>query len=176
MKFSATPLTGAYVLDLESHEDERGGFARTWCAREFAEHGLDTAMVQASMSWNTRRGTLRGMHYQVAPHEEAKTVRVVAGAIFDVIVDLRLDSTTRGRWFGVELSAANGRAIHIPTGFAHDFLTLEERTVLHYEISSYYEPSAARGFRFDDPEIGIAWPFAPLVISERDSNLPSWRA
>jgi dTDP-4-dehydrorhamnose 3,5-epimerase len=176
MQFTATPLAGAFVIDLDRHEDERGAFARTFCAREFSEHALDTTVVQSSMSWNIRRGTLRGMHYQAAPHEEAKTVRAIAGSIFDVIVDLRDASATRGRWFGTELSAANGRALHIPKGFAHGFLTVEDRTVVHYDISAYYEPGAGRGFRFDDPEIAIMWPFAPIVISERDRNLPGWRA
>ena len=175
MKVTATPLAGAFVIDLERIEDERGGFARTFCARELAAHGIETTIVQSSLSWNTRRGTLRGMHYQRSPHEEAKTVRVVAGSIFDVVVDLREGSPTRGRWFGVELSAANGNALHIPKGCAHGFLTLEDRSVLHYEISAYYEPTASSGFRYDDPEIAIAWPFAPIVISERDRQLPGWR-
>lgn len=172
MKFVATPLAGAYVLELERHDDDRGSFARTYCARELAEHGLDTRIAQCSLSWNTARGTLRGLHYQDAPHEESKTVRVVAGAIFDVMVDLRAGSLTRGQWFGTELSAANGRALHIPAGFAHGFLTLEDQSVLHYQISDFYVPDAGRGIRWDDPTLAIAWPFAPTCISDRDRALP----
>ena len=175
MKFTATPLGDAYLIDLERHTDERGAFARTFCVNEFAEHKLDPTIAQCSMSSNTRRGTLRGMHYQLAPHEEAKTVRVIAGAIFDVIVDIRPESATRGKWFGTELSAASGRALYIPKGFAHGFLTLTDDAVVHYQISELYAPDSARGFRYDDPEIGIAWPFPPVVISERDRNLPVWR-
>jgi dTDP-4-dehydrorhamnose 3,5-epimerase len=176
MKFTPTPLADAYLIDLERHTDERGTFARTYCVREFAEHDLDPTIAQCSMSWNVRRGTLRGMHYQAAPNEEAKTVRVVAGAIFDVIVDIRPSSPTSGKWFGTEVSAASGRAIYVPKGFAHGFLTLTDETVVHYQISEPYAPDYARGFRYDDPDVGIAWPFSPVVISERDRNLPVWRS
>lgn len=174
MKFVATPLPGAFVLEVERHEDSRGSFARTYCAREFAEHGLDSRIAQSSLSWNTAKGTLRGLHYQNAPHEESKTVRVVAGAIFDVMVDLRASSPTRGQWFGAELSAANGRALHIPAGFAHGFLTLEDQSVLHYQISDFYVPNASRGLRWDDPTLAIKWPFTPTIISDRDRDLPLW--
>jgi len=172
MKFVATPLAGAFVLEVDRHDDDRGGFARIYCAREFTEHGLDARIAQSSLSWNTARGTLRGLHYQVAPHAESKTVRVVAGAIFDVMVDLREESPTRGQWFSTELSAANGRALHIPAGFAHGFLTLADDSVVHYQISDFYVPDAGRGIRWNDPQIAIAWPFAPTCISDRDRELP----
>lgn len=172
MKFLATPLAGAFVLEVDRHEDDRGGFARIYCAREFAEHGLDARISQSSLSWNTARGTLRGLHYQTAPHRESKTVRVVAGAIFDVMVDLRTESSTRGQWFGTELSAANARALHIPAGFAHGFLTLEDDSVVHYQISDFYVPDAGRGIRWDDPSLAISWPFPPTCISDRDRALP----
>lgn len=172
MRFTPTELPGAIVIDLDRHDDERGGFARTYCAREFAEHGIDPTIAQSSLSWNNVRGTLRGMHYQTAPHQEAKTVRVVSGAIFDVLVDVRPGSATFGSWFGVELSAENGRALHIPAGCAHGFLTLQDASVVHYSISAFYEPSAGKGFRWNDPSVGIAWPFEPILINDRDRNLP----
>jgi dTDP-4-dehydrorhamnose 3,5-epimerase len=174
MKFTPIPLSGAFVIDIEPHGDERGQFARTFCTREFEARGLETAVAQCSMSWNARRGTLRGVHYQQPPHDEAKLVRVVAGAIFDVAVDVRPDSPTRGKWFGVELTAANARSFYLPRGFAHGFLTLEDASVVHYQMSSVYEPTASHGFRFDDPDVGIAWPFPPVVVSDRDLNLPAW--
>ncbi|MBA3454735.1 MAG: dTDP-4-dehydrorhamnose 3,5-epimerase [Deltaproteobacteria bacterium] len=172
MKFIPVPLAGAFVLEVERHDDERGGFGRTYCARELAAQGLDPRIAQCSMSWNTSRGTLRGMHYQASPHEEAKTVRVVAGAIFDVMVDLRPGSPTRGQWFGAELSASNHRALYIPAGFAHGFLTMSDQSVVHYQISDFYVPEASRGFRWDDPSVAIAWPFPPTCISDRDRALP----
>jgi len=172
MRFVATPLAGAFVLELDRIDDERGSFGRTYCAKEFAEHGLDPTIAQCSLSTNTARGTLRGMHYQIGPHEEAKTVRVVSGAIFDVMVDLRAESATHGQWFGTELSAENGRALHIPAGFAHGFITLADNSVLHYQISKSYAPESSRGFRWDDPTVAIAWPIAPTVMSTRDRELP----
>jgi dTDP-4-dehydrorhamnose 3,5-epimerase len=172
MRFVATPVPGAFELELERHDDERGTFARTFCADEFASHGLDPHIAQTSLSWNKIRGTLRGLHFQRAPHAEAKTVRVVAGAIFDVVADIRPDSPTFGRWHGAELTAENGRALHIPAGCAHGFLTLADATVVHYEISARYESSASAGVRWDDPTLAIVWPFAPVRIGARDRDLP----
>jgi dTDP-4-dehydrorhamnose 3,5-epimerase len=175
MRFVSTALAGTYVLELERHDDERGGFARISCAREFAEHDLDARTAQSSLSWNTVRGTLRGLHYQAEPHAEAKTVRAIAGAIFDVAVDLRAGSSTYGRWVGVELSETNGRALYIPVGCAHGFLTLADESVVLYQISVPYEPGASRGIRWNDPTIQIQWPFTPTCISARDRELPLFR-
>jgi len=168
--FTPTPLAGAWLIELERHTDERGSFARTFCAREFAEHGLPRDFPQTSLSSNTRPGTLRGLHYNRTPDEEAKVVRCVRGAMFDVIVDVRVDSATRWQWFGVDLSADNGRALFVPAGFAHGFLTTEPKTDVLYQISEFFTPDAGRGIRWDDPAIGIRWPRRPLVISARDAE------
>lgn len=175
MKFTPTPLAGAFVVSAERLADERGHFARLYCRDEFARHGLDPSLAQCSVSWNRTTGTLRGMHYQAAPHAEAKLVRCTRGALFDVIVDLRPDSGTRGRWFGIELAAAGDDMLYVPEGFAHGFLTLAADTEVHYQISVPYHPPASRGFRWDDPEVGIAWPARPEVISPRDRELPLLR-
>jgi dTDP-4-dehydrorhamnose 3,5-epimerase len=163
------------VLDIEPLGDERGFFARTFCASELAAHGLNPAISQCSVSVNTRKGTLRGMHFQAAPHEEDKLVRCTAGAIFDAIVDIRSGSPTFGQWFGVELSAANRRALFVPKGFAHGFLTLADATEVFYQISVPFAAGFGRGFRWDDPEVGIAWPGVPQVISDRDAAYPLLR-
>jgi len=172
MKLVATDIPGAFVIELERVDDERGSFARIYDERALAERGLDARIAQSSLSWNTARGTLRGLHYQEAPHAEAKTVRVVRGAIFDVAVDLRAGSPTRGTWVGFELSADNGRALHMPAGCAHGFVTLADATLVLYNISVPYVPAANRGVRWDDPKLAIAWPIAPTVISARDRELP----
>ena len=169
MIFSATGLAGAQLVDIEPHGDERGFFARVHCAEEFAAHGLAATMAQTSISHNARKGTLRGMHYQEEPHAEEKLVRCIAGAVFDVIVDIRAESATYRGWFGVELSAANRRALYIPKGFAHGFLSLTDGAELLYMISAPQAPQAARGFRWDDAAIGIRWPARPAVISARDA-------
>lgn len=174
MIFRELPLSGAYVLDVERHEDERGFFARTFCRRELEEHGLDPAVVQCSLSYNRRRGTLRGMHYQAPPAEEAKLVRVVRGAIHDVIVDLRPGSPTFGEHAAVQLDAENRRALYVPPVFAHGFQTLADDTELLYQMTSEFAPRHARGFRHDDPALGIAWPLPVTVISERDRALPTF--
>jgi dTDP-4-dehydrorhamnose 3,5-epimerase len=174
MRFVATPLPGAYLIDLDRIEDERGFFARTFCRDEFLDHGLNPRLVQCSLSFNGARGTLRGMHFQVAPHEEAKLVRCTAGAIFDVIVDLRPGSPTRLRWFGAELSAQNHRMLYVPEGFAHGLLTLEDNSEVFYQISEFFTPECARGFRWDDPAIAIAWPQPVRIISDRDRSYPNW--
>ncbi|MGC2857246.1 dTDP-4-dehydrorhamnose 3,5-epimerase [Novispirillum sp. DQ9] len=175
MIVTPTPLAGAFVLDIEPLADDRGFFARTFCAAELAAHGMNVAVAQCSVSVNTRKGTLRGMHFQAAPHEEDKLVRCTAGAIFDVLVDARAGSATFGQWFGAELSAANRRALYIPKGFAHGFLTLADATEVLYQISVPFAPGFGRGFRWDDPEVGIRWPSAPAVISDRDATYPTLR-
>jgi dTDP-4-dehydrorhamnose 3,5-epimerase len=172
MIFHATPLAGAFVIELSPLRDERGFFARSFCEAEFGAHGLATHYPQANVSWNERAGTLRGMHWQAPPHAEAKLVRCTAGAIHDVIVDLRRRSPTRLQWFGVELDASNRRALYVPAGFAHGFLTLADASEVSYLMSASYQAEAARGMRFDDPRIGIAWPDAPRVISARDRTYP----
>jgi dTDP-4-dehydrorhamnose 3,5-epimerase len=170
MRFEATPLAGAWIIDLEPHADERGFFARTFCAREFAEHGLPTTFPQSNLSRNVAAGTLRGMHFNVAAHAEAKVVRCTQGAIHDVIIDLREDSPTYRQWFAVGLTAASGRALFVPEGFAHGFLTLVDETDVEYQMSAFYVPEAARGLRWNDPAIGIDWPREPVVISPRDAT------
>ncbi|HSJ09301.1 MAG TPA: dTDP-4-dehydrorhamnose 3,5-epimerase family protein [Longimicrobiales bacterium] len=173
MKVSGTPIAGVHVVDPELLEDERGFFARTWCAEEMAAHGLDARIAQCSVSYNHRGGTLRGMHWQAAPHEEVKLVRCTAGSIFDVCVDLRPDSPTFRTWFGIELSADNCRALYIPAGCSHGFLTLDAGTEVFYQISVPYVAAAARGHRHDDPAVAIAWPRAIEVVSQRDRELPT---
>ncbi|WEK03783.1 MAG: dTDP-4-dehydrorhamnose 3,5-epimerase [Candidatus Devosia phytovorans] len=160
MIFRETPLAGAYVLDIEPRADARGFFARTVDRDEFARYGLDANFVQQSVSWNPHLGTLRGLHYQAAPHEEDKLVRVTRGAIFDVIVDLRTKSTTHGHWYGVELTALNHRQLYIPKGFAHGFQTLQSDTEVFYEMTVPFHPDAPRGVRWDDPDLGIVWPYS----------------
>lgn len=176
MKLAAAPLEGAWVVESERLEDARGFFARTFCAETFRRHGLNPAVDQCSVSYNRERGTLRGMHFQALPHAEAKLVRCTHGAVFDVIVDVRAASATRGRWFGLELSARNRRMLYVPEGFAHGFLTLEPDSELHYQISVPYQAASQRGFRWDDPGVGIQWPAQPRVVSDRDCTLPAFSA
>jgi dTDP-4-dehydrorhamnose 3,5-epimerase len=172
VKFHETRLSGAFVIELSRHVDERGFFARSFCRDEFAEQGLVDRWVQSNVSFNARRGTLRGMHWQVEPHREVKLVRCTAGALHDVIVDLRAGSPTLGESVGVELSAANHRLLYVPEGFAHGFVTLADETEVFYEMSHPHAPGAARGFRFDDPRIGIEWPEPARVLSDRDAGYP----
>jgi dTDP-4-dehydrorhamnose 3,5-epimerase len=173
MKFSATPLAGAFILEIEPHSDERGFFSRTFCLEEMAAHGLDTGIAQCNISYNERQGTLRGLHFQVAPHEEAKLVRVTSGAIFDVIVDIRDGSPTYRCWFGLELTSQNRKALFVPRGFAHGFLTLTDGAEVFYQISVPHRPGASCGLRWDDEAIGVIWPGTPRVISARDASYPS---
>lgn len=161
-------------MDLERHADERGFFARTWCRHEFEEHGLDPAVVQCNLSHNPRRGTLRGLHWQTPPHAEVKLVRCSRGAIWDVMVDLRPDSTTYTRHFGAELTEENGRALYIPEGFAHGFVTLVDDSDVVYQMSALYEPSAGRGARWNDPAFGIAWPVREPILNPRDASYPDF--
>lgn len=176
MIFQPTPLAGAMIVDVEPHTDERGAFARTFCAEQFERHGLCASFPQCSTSLNHKAGTLRGLHYQVAPHAEAKLVRVTTGAIFDVIVDLRPGSGTHRAWFGVELSAATRRALYIPEGFAHGFQTLTDGAEVLYQISRPHVADAARGARWNDPAFGIRWPRTVSCISERDRTYPDFCA
>jgi dTDP-4-dehydrorhamnose 3,5-epimerase len=172
MIFRETPLPGAWILEPERIADERGFFARTYCHRDFVARDLDPAIAQCSVSFNHRRGTLRGLHFQVEPHAEAKLVRVTRGAVWDVIVDLRPGSPTFKKNFAVVLSAEAGNQLYIPKGMAHGFQTLEDSTEVFYQISAFYAPEAARGYRWDDPAFAISWPEPVTVISERDRNLP----
>lgn len=168
MKFAETPLAGAYIIDIEPIADERGFFARSWGRDEFAAHGLNSDLVQCNISCNTKKGTLRGMHYQAAPHGEAKLVRCTAGAIYDVIVDLRQDSPTYTAHVAVTLTAENRRALFIPEGFAHGFQALADNSEVFYQMSSLYVAEAARGVRWNDPAFAIEWPEDERIISTRD--------
>ena len=175
MLFTETAIPGVILLDLEPIEDDRGAFARLQCPDEFATAGYPFEPVQTSLSRNPARGTLRGMHYQPAPYGEAKVVRVVRGRIFDVAVDLRRDSPTHRRWTGAELSAGNARALMIPEGVAHGFVTLEPDTDVLYQISPAYQPGHEAGVRWNDPAFGIEWPAQPSLISERDAAYPDYQ-
>jgi len=168
--FTETRLKGAFVLELERREDERGFFARSWCQKEFQDHKLNPALVQCNISFNRRKGTLRGMHYQTAPFEEAKLVRCTAGALYDVIIDLRRDSATYMQHVGEVLSAANYRMLYVPEGFAHGFQTLEDNTEIFYQMSQFYSPEHTRGVRYDDPAFGIHWMIGEAVIADRDRD------
>ncbi len=173
MKFKETKLAGCFVLDQEPRGDDRGSFARVFCARELSEHGLCVDVVQANTAISAKAGTLRGMHYQTAPFAEDKLVRCTAGRFFDVAVDMRVESQTFRQWVGVELSADNGRMLYVPKGFAHGYLTLEDNTVAHYMVSAAYEPSAEAGIRWDDPALAIDWPMVDgLELSDKDKLWP----
>jgi dTDP-4-dehydrorhamnose 3,5-epimerase len=171
MKFVETELKDAWRVDIEAHSDERGFFARSFCRREFESRGLNPAVVQCNLSQNHLAGTIRGMHYQAAPSQEAKLVRCSSGAIYDVIVDLRPDSPSYLHWIGEELTASNRRALYVPEGFAHGFQALQDGSEVFYQMSEYYDPDSARGFRFDDPRFAISWPLEPTVISDNDRGL-----
>lgn len=172
MIFTKTALEGATIVDLERHEDERGFFARAFCQREFADHGLEPRVAQANMSFSHQRGTMRGMHYQVPPASETKLVRCVRGAIHDVIVDVRPESPTYLEHVGVELSAENRRALFVPRGFAHGCVSLVDDTEILYLVSEFYAPGHERGLRHDDPALGIEWPIEVSVISDKDASWP----
>ena len=172
MIFRATKLEGAFLIEPERKEDERGYFARTFCEREFAEHGLRSCFVQCNTSFNRRKGTLRGMHFQAAPHEEAKLVSCTRGAIYDVIVDLRPGSSTYHQHVAETLSADNGRMLYIPEGFAHGFQTLADDTEVFYQMSEFYDPESARGVRWNDPAFQIQWPEAERIMIARDREYP----
>lgn len=173
MVFAETQLEGAWLLDIERREDDRGFFARIWCQRELAAQGLDVGIAQESISYNRYRGTVRGLHFQRAPHEETKIVRCIRGAVYDVIVDLRPGSRTFLGWRAFELTAENHRALYIPKGMAHGFQTLTDDAEMAYQISAFYAPQAAGGYRYDDAAFGVAWPLPVAVISQRDL---AWQA
>ena len=175
MILTPTALEGAFVLDIERRVDERGFFARTFCVEELAARGLETGVAQANLSWNSRKGTLRGLHYQAAPHEETKIVRCTRGAIWDVMLDIRAGSPSFGRWHGETLTADNYRMLYVPRGFAHGYLTLEDDTEVAYLVGHTYVPDAGRGVRWDDPRFGIAWPLIPTVISPADCSHALWK-
>lgn len=168
MIFKETKLKGAYVIEIDPIEDERGFFARSFCEEEFKNHGLNIRIAQCNISYNKKKGTLRGMHYQVAPHEEAKLVRCTKGAVYDVIVDLRQDSKTFKQWIAVELTQENHRLLYIPEGFAHGFQTLVDHTEVFYQMSESYHPEYAKGIRWNDPTFAIEWPMLPTLIANKD--------
>lgn len=170
MKFIATPLAGAYIIEPDLISDHRGFFARTYCSDEFNAHGLDPNLVQCNISFNKKKGTLRGMHFQIVPHEEAKVVRCTTGAIYDVIIDIRPDSNTFKTWFSLELTEENRKMLYIPKGFAHGFQTLKDNSEVFYQMSEFYHPDSARGIRWNDPAFNIRWPVSDYIMSERDQQ------
>ena len=174
MRFSETNIQGVWILEQERRGDDRGYFARTWCADELARHGLVNVLAQSSISFNARQGTLRGMHFQPAPHEEQKLVYVPRGAIFDVAIDLRPESPSFRKWVGVELNQTNGRMLYVPGGCAHGFLTLADDTLVDYKMSVPYAPNFSFGVRWNDPAFGVEWPRKPRMLSERDANYPDF--
>jgi dTDP-4-dehydrorhamnose 3,5-epimerase len=176
MIFAPSRIEGAFVIRPQPREDERGFFARTYCQDEFGKHGIDLRVVQRSVSFNRRRGTLRGMHYQVDAHQEDKLVSCTSGSIYDVIVDLRPGSGSYRRWFAATLTAEGFESLYVPRGCAHGFITLVDNSVVAYEISEFYHPESARGVRYDDPAFAVEWPMAPAVINARDANYPLYEA
>lgn len=174
MIFTETPVKGAFLIDLEPREDDRGFFARTWCERECGERGMNLRIAQCNVSFNKKRATLRGLHYQTAPFEEAKLVRVTHGVIYDVVVDLRPGSTSFMRHLAVELSAGNRRALYVPEGCAHGFQTLDDDTEVSYQMSAPYSADHARGVRWNDPTFGIEWPAAERIMADRDRTYPDF--
>jgi dTDP-4-dehydrorhamnose 3,5-epimerase len=172
MTFTETDLAGVFAVNLQTHADERGFFARIWCPQEFTARGLNPNLAQVSMSFNAKAGTIRGMHYQAEPYAEAKLVRVTAGAVWDVALDLRPHSPTYLRWFGIELSAENRRMLYIPEGCAHGFQTLADNTEVTYHISVEYQPAAGRGVHWNDPAFAIRWPRPVTIVGERDAQWP----
>jgi dTDP-4-dehydrorhamnose 3,5-epimerase len=174
MKFIETGLQGAVIVEIEKLQDQRGFFARTWCKREFEKYGLDASLVQANVSYNHRKGTLRGMHYQVEPYGETKLVRCTQGAICDVIIDLRPESPTYRKWVGVELTAENYRMLFVPKMFAHGFQTLVDDSVVTYQVGQFYTSGSERGIRYNDPAFGLRWPVEASVISDKDKSWPDF--
>ncbi|WP_339251810.1 dTDP-4-dehydrorhamnose 3,5-epimerase [Paenibacillus sp. FSL P2-0136] len=174
MKFTETPLIGAYVINMEPHYDERGHFARVFCKAEFSLHGLANDFVQCNTSFNIHRGTLRGMHFQLEPFGETKLIRCTRGAVYDVIIDLRKNSSTYLKWFAVELDEANGRMLYVPEGFAHGFQTLEDKSEVYYQMSETYRSEYSAGVRWDDAAFTIKWPIDTPIINDRDNNYPNW--
>jgi dTDP-4-dehydrorhamnose 3,5-epimerase len=176
MNFTETPLAGAFIIDVQVIEDERGFFARTWAAEEFQRRGIDPTLFQCNLAWNKRKGTLRGMHFQRPPFQEVKIVRCTRGAVLDVIIDLRRDSPTFRQWTSVELDADSRRMLYVPKGLAHGYLTLTDDVEVYYHVSAQYEPTHATGVAWNDRAFGISWPFPPTVISEKDRGWPPFEA
>lgn len=174
MIFTELPLAGAFVIDLEPRRDDRGFFARAFCVKEFEQHGLETGIVQANLSQNERRGTVRGMHYQRAPHAEVKIVRCVSGAVFDAIIDLRPESPTHLRWTAVELTRDNRRMLYVPEGFAHGYQALEDDSEVLYLVTHFYSPEHEAAVRWNDPRFGIAWPIPDVILSPKDAAHPDY--
>ncbi len=174
MIFKETKLKGAYVIDIEKLNDERGFFARAWCQKEFIDNGLESNLAQVNVSYNKVKGTLRGMHYQMSPYQEVKIVRCTKGAIYDVIIDLRAESPTFKKWIGVELTSDNYRLLYVPEDFGHGFQTLVDNTEITYQVSQFYSPGAERGIRWNDPVLEIDWPLKPSMISDKDKNWPDY--
>ena len=175
MIFKETKLKGAFVIEIEKREDERGFFARAWCKREFEDHGLNAQLVQANIAFSRKKGTLRGMHYQAPPYEEAKLIRCIKGGVFDVIIDIRPDSPQYKEWFGLQLTSDNYKMLYVPEGFAHGYQTLDDNTEVFYPASQFYSPESERGVRWDDPAFGIEWPETDnLVMSEKDKTWPDY--
>jgi dTDP-4-dehydrorhamnose 3,5-epimerase len=177
MVFKETRLKNAFIIELEKIVDDRGFFSRAWCQKEFEAKGLNSNVVQCNLAFNISKGTLRGMHYQIAPHEEAKIVRCIRGKVYDVIIDLRPESATYLQWIGVELSSKNRKMLYVPEKFAHGYLTLADNTELFYQVSHFYAPESESGFRWNDPTINIKWPQTNgLIITDKDKNWPDFKA
>lgn len=174
MLFHETPLPGCYVIEPEQIKDQRGYFARVWCKKELEEHGLKAEVLQSNVGFSQRKGTLRGLHYQKAPHAEVKIVRCTRGAMFDVVVDLRLQSPTHKQWFGVELTESNGKMLYVPEGCAHGYLTLVDHTEMNYHTSRFFDRVSASGVRYDDPAFRITWPIETAVVSQQDAAWPNY--
>jgi dTDP-4-dehydrorhamnose 3,5-epimerase len=175
MIFNKTDFKGVFIIEIEKQTDERGFFARTWDKKKFEENGLNSKLVQCNISFNKKKGILRGMHYQIAPYEEAKLIRCTRGKIFDVIIDLRPESNTFKQWFGVEINDENYKMLYVPEGFAHGFQTLEDNTEVFYQMSETFMPDYARGIRYNDSIFDIKWPITPPIISEKDRIYPSFK-
>ncbi len=173
MKFHEAEIPGVFVIEAEPNQDERGSLSRQFCAGIFREKGLRTGICQSNVSANHRKGTIRGMHFQKPPYQEAKLVSCLRGRVFDVVLDLRKGSSAFGKWQAFDLSEQNARMIYIPEGCAHGFQTLEDQTLLHYQMFAFYRPEAVAGVRYDDPAFGISWPLPPILISERDRSYPN---
>ena len=175
MLFKETRLKGAYVIEIEQKKDERGFFARSFCEKEFAAHNIKLQIKQSNISYNAKRGTLRGMHYQIAPYEEAKIVSCIRGTIYDVIIDLRPGSSAYCKWLAIELSAQNYVSFYIPEGFAHGFQALTDDTIVMYQMSEFYYPESSRGVRWNDRSFNIRWPILPCILSDKDANYPDYK-
>jgi dTDP-4-dehydrorhamnose 3,5-epimerase len=174
MKFTETKLKGAFIVEIEKLTDDRGFFGRSWCRKEFEAYGLTSRVVQTNVSFNRKKATLRGMHYQIAPHQESKFIRCTRGAIYDVIIDLRSELPTYKQWVGVELTADNYSMLFVPEGFSHGFMTLMDNTEITYQVSEFYTPGSEKGIRFNDPTFRIRWPLEVSVISDKDRTWPDF--